>query len=121
MLNRQPVAVSRRADSRVSNPSLKHIPITKPKLLDIEPQGHRQRQSTLPHSPVTKRLRTDVEIVRRDLHVLSKPERESGAEALVNRMADVATDAERAEYVEVNVLRDRHGDLNIIPELIVRS
>lgn len=119
MLDQQPVAVSRRRDPRISNPPLKHIPITEPKLVDIKPQGHRQRQSTLPRSPVTNRLRRDVEIVRRDLHVLSKPERESGADALVHRMADVATESKRAEHVEINIFRDRNRELNFTPELIV--
>src|SRR5678815_1095371 len=36
-------------------------------------------------------------------------------------MADVATESRRAEYVEVNVLRDRHGDLNLTPELVVTA
>src|SRR6185369_1903986 len=121
MLDLQPVAVSGRRDPGISNSPLKHIPIAKPKLLDIKPQGHRQRQTTLPHSPVTNRLRRDVEIVRRDLQVLSKPEREPGADALVNRMADVATESKRPEHVEINIFRDWHCDLDITPELIVTS
>src|SRR4051794_38399879 len=105
MLDLQPVAISRRRDPRISNPPLKKIPITEPKLLEIKSQRHRQRQPTLPYSAVTERLRRNVEIVRRDLKMLSKPERVAGADALVNRMTDVATKSKRAEHVEVDVLR----------------
>jgi hypothetical protein len=53
--------------------------------------------------------------------VSSKPEREAGADALVNRMTDIATESKRAEHVEVNVSRDRHCHLNLTPELIVSA
>src|SRR6185369_17096788 len=103
MLDQEPVAVSRRRDPGISNPPLKHISITEPKLVDIKPQRHRQRQPALPHSPVTNRLRRDVLIVRRDLHVLSESERESSADALINRTVEITTQTQRAEHIEINL------------------
>ena|SRR5215213_750427 len=121
MLDLQTIAIARRCYPRISNATLKQVPITQPELSGIKAQGYGQRQSTLPCSAVTNRLRPDVEIVRRNLHVLSEPERKAGADTLVNRMADVAPESKRAEHVKINVLRDRHSDLNVTPELIVST
>jgi len=99
--------------------ALEQIPITQPELLGIEPQRHRQRQSTLPHSPVSNGLRRDVQIVRRDRYMLPKPERKSHPEAFINRPANITPETQRTENVEVNVLRHRYRDLNITPDLII--
>jgi hypothetical protein len=53
--------------------------------------------------------------------MLSKPERKSHAEAFINRPMNITSDTERTEHVEVDVLRHRHRDLNITPDLIVSS
>src|SRR5215207_7550343 len=119
MLDLQPVPVSRRINPRPSKTTLKQISITDPKLIHIEPQRHRQRQTTLPPFPVTNRLRGDVEKVRRNRHIFSEPEREPGADTLVNRVTEVTPDTQRAEYVVVNVLCDRNCELNVSPELVV--
>jgi len=119
MLDLQPVPVSPRIDPRTSDPSLKQIPITQPELLEIEPQRHRKRQPTLPTSAVTNGLRRDVQIVRRDRYVLTKPERESRADTFINRSVEITPETQRPEDVEVDVLRHRNCELNITPELVV--
>lgn len=53
--------------------------------------------------------------------MLAKPERETQAEAFINRAADVASNTQRSENVEVDGLGHRHCDLNITPDLIVSS
>lgn len=119
MLYLQTVPVSRRVASRMPKPALKQIPITDPKLIDVEAQRHRQRQTILKSSPISKRLRRDVQVIRRDRYVLSESESESHANTLVHGVADIAADAEPAENVGVNILRDRDCDLYIGPELVV--
>src|SRR5689334_3693553 len=119
MLDLKPVSIPRRINPRISNSPLKQIPIAQPKLLDIKPQRHRQRQTTLPCSPIPYRLRRDIQIVRCYRHVLSKPEREAHSDPLINRTTDITTKAQRPEHVEVDVLRHRLRELNIAPDLIV--
>lgn len=119
MVHLKPVSIPRRIDPGPPKATLKQIPIAKTELLDIEPQRHRQRQSTLPRSAITHWLRADVQIVRCDLHVLSKPKREPRTDTLINRVTDIAAETKSPENVEIDILRHRHRYLHIRPELIV--
>src|SRR3954447_10220011 len=94
-LDLKPVPIARRHNPQRSKPPLKRIPIAQPKLLDIEPHRHRQRQSTLKQLAIPHRLRRDVLIVRRDRYVLSKPEREPHPDSLIHGTANITSKTER--------------------------
>jgi hypothetical protein len=52
--------------------------------------------------------------------MLPKPEREPHPDPLINRTADITPETQGPEHVEVDVIRHRHRELDITPDLIVR-
>ena len=119
MLNLKPVAISRTTSPGISQASLKLIPIAEPELTGVEPQRDRQRQPILPDLAPAKRLHADVQVVRRHSDILSESESESDANTFVDRMADIASQTQRTENVEIKILRDRNRELNVGPQLII--
>ena len=119
MLNLKPVAISPRLHSRIPQASLKLIPIAEPELTSRKPQRDRHRQSILPDLAPAKWLHVDVQIVRRHSEILSPTESESNANTLVHRPADIASQAQRTQNVEIKILGDRNRQLNVSPQLIV--
>ena len=99
---------------------LNQISIAQSKLIQIESQRHRKRQSILPNFPPAKRLRPDVQIVRRHLPIFPNLPGEPGADAFINRMADVTPKSQRSQNIEVEVFRNGYRELNVSPLLIIR-
>ena len=119
MLDLKTVAISRRPHSRISYASLNLVPITQPKLSSGKPERYGQRQSILPDLAPAKWLHADGQKVWRDAEILSPPESETNANAFVDRPGDVAPQSQCSEKVDIKIARDRNGQLNISPDLIV--
>src|ERR1041385_1166473 len=119
MLNLKTIAITIRSHPRVADPMLNQISIAQPELVQVEPERHRQRQPILPNLPTAKRLHPDVQVVWLNLPVRSDLPREPRAHTFINRTADVAPESQRPKNIEIETLRDRRRDLDVVPLLIV--
>jgi len=119
MLDLKPVAIAPRLQSRISEAPLELISIAQTKLTSHKSQRDRQSQPILENLAPAKWLHVNVQVVWRHSEILSPTESESNPNALVYRMTDVASQTQCTQEIEIKILRDWNGQLDVSPKLIV--
>ena len=58
-----------------------------------------------------------MQIRRRECEVLAESKRRSDSDAFVNWTTHIAADSKRTEDIEIDIFRNRNGDLYVVPLL----
>ena len=121
MFHLETVSVASGFQARVSQPAFDLVAIADAEVAGVETHGDWQRETIFPNTPAWNWLHADVQVMRRDRQVTAQAKGEARADAFVDRMAPISTNAKRTENIEVEVFSNRRSYLEVGPDLIVSA